>query len=223
MRLYITLLFICFTNFFYAQKHELGIFLGGTNYIGDIGKTSYIYPNELSGGIVYKLNLNPRIALRANASYFPISGNDNASNNSFRNEREYDFTNRISELAAGIEFNFLDYRIDTPSKTFTPYILAQIAVFNYKIVTDYSLNSVVYDNRNSFTLPVGIGFKGKLIGKFAYAFESGIRFTITDELDYTTDRIDELNFGGHGDDFYVFTGFSLIYSFGRPPCYAPLD
>jgi hypothetical protein len=30
----------------HAQIHEVGVFLGGSNYIGDIGPTTYISPNE---------------------------------------------------------------------------------------------------------------------------------------------------------------------------------
>ena len=35
-----------------AQIHEVGVFLGGSNYIGDVGKTNYINPNELSFGFL---------------------------------------------------------------------------------------------------------------------------------------------------------------------------
>ena len=225
------LLLTCFTSIMHSQKHELGFFLGGTNYIGDIGSTSYINPNEFAGGIVYKLNLNNRIALRANLSYFVITGDDANSNNSQREERfnglGASFENVISELGVGIEFNFFDYQIDVPSKNFTPYIMAEIAVFNYEVLSTFSDTDRVFDNKFSYSIPVGVGIKGKLIGNVGYAIESGIRFTFTDELDYTTDRFNEsidnrFDFGGNGDDFYVVTGFSLVYSFGRPPCYAPL-
>jgi hypothetical protein len=30
----------------YSQIHEVGVFLGGSNYIGDIGPTTYIASNE---------------------------------------------------------------------------------------------------------------------------------------------------------------------------------
>jgi hypothetical protein len=34
-----------------AQIHEVGVFLGGSNYIGDIGRTDYI-PNKLHLGTI---------------------------------------------------------------------------------------------------------------------------------------------------------------------------
>jgi len=81
------LLFTCLTSVLFSQKHEIGFFLGGSNYIGDVGRTTYISPNEFSGGFVYKLNLNYRIALRANVSYIPISGDDSKSNSTHRQQR----------------------------------------------------------------------------------------------------------------------------------------
>ena len=42
---------------------------------------------------------------------------------------------------------------------------------------------------------------------------------IIDDLDFTTTSIESLDFGGNNSDWYMFTGVSLIYTFGRPPCY----
>ena len=41
-----------------AQIHEAGIFVGGSNYIGDIGPTNYILPSNFAGGIIYKYNFS---------------------------------------------------------------------------------------------------------------------------------------------------------------------
>ena len=206
-----------------SQTHEIGIFAGGTNYIGDVGRTNYIYPNKLGGGIVYKYNLNPRIALRGTYTYIPVSGNDKNSENLFRQNRGYQFTNNIHEFAAGIEFNFFDYNISNYKTTFTPYILAEIAAFNYSSpIERTSPNTIRLKNKFSYSLPVGVGIKGRLDDHLAIAFEVGARITLIDDLDFTTDKINSLNFGGTGNDWYMFTGFSIVYSFGRPPCYKGL-
>ncbi|PKH50497.1 hypothetical protein CXF68_07225 [Tenacibaculum sp. Bg11-29] len=206
-----------------SQTHEIGIFAGGTNYIGDVGRTNYIYPNKLGGGIVYKYNLNPRIALRGTYTYIPVSGNDENSENLFRQDRGYQFTNNIHEFAAGLEFNFFDYNISNYKTTFTPYILAEIAAFNYSSPTERtSPNTIRLKNKFSYSLPIGVGIKGRLDDHLAIAFEAGVRLTLIDDLDFTTDKINSLNFGGTGNDWYMFTGFSIVYSFGRPPCYKGL-
>jgi hypothetical protein len=48
----------------HAQIHEVGVFLGGSNYIGDIGPTTYISPNEPAIGVLYKWNKSPRHSYR---------------------------------------------------------------------------------------------------------------------------------------------------------------
>ena len=206
-----------------SQTHEVGVFVGGTNYIGDVGRTNYIYPNKIGGGLIYKYNLNPRIALRGTYTYIPVSSKDSDAENLFRQNRGYQFTNNIHEFAAGLEFNFFDYNISNYNTTFTPYLLAEIAVFNYTSpVERASPTTIRLKNKFSYSLPVGIGIKGRLDDHLAIAFETGVRFTLVDDIDFTTDKIASLNFGGTGNDWYVFTGFSIVYSFGRPPCYKGL-
>ncbi|MDA1085073.1 MAG: DUF6089 family protein, partial [Bacteroidetes bacterium] len=60
----------------YAQRHEIGILVGGVNYIGEIGDTQYFNPKHLGYGIIYKRNLTQRIALRAQFSTGKFSAND---------------------------------------------------------------------------------------------------------------------------------------------------
>ena len=47
-----------------AQINEIGIFVGGSNYIGDIGPTDYISPNEPTIGLLYKWNRSTRHSYR---------------------------------------------------------------------------------------------------------------------------------------------------------------
>ncbi|SOS48317.1 conserved hypothetical protein [Tenacibaculum finnmarkense] len=203
-----------------SQTHEVGFFVGGSNYVGDIGRTNYIYPNKIGGGLIYKYNLNPRIALRATYSYIPVSGDDNQAKNAFRKQRGYVFSNTLHEFATGIEFNFFNYNISNYKTNFTPYILAEIAAFNYVSPSKrIDANTIRLKNKISYSLPVGVGVKGRLFKNFAAAFEIGARFTLVDDIDLTTDKINSLNFGGTGNDVYMFTGVSIVYSFGRPPCY----
>ncbi|MCG7502007.1 porin family protein [Tenacibaculum sp. Mcav3-52] len=218
--LILLILLACVVTPLQSQTHEIGFFAGGSNYVGDIGSTNYIHPNEFAGGLIYKYNLNPRIALRGTYTYMPISGNDNNADNAFRQNRGISFSNTIHEFAAGVEFNFFDYNISDYRTSFTPYILAEIAAFNYKSPEPTSSsNTVLLKNKFSYTIPVGIGLKGRLTDNFAIAFETGIRFTFVDDLDFTTDKINSLDFGGNGNDWYVFSGVSIVYTFGRPPCF----
>ena len=200
--------------------YEAGIFIGGSNYVGDIGRTHYIYPNKIAGAAFVKFNLNPRIALRATYSYIPIKGNDLEADTDFRRDRGMNFSNTINELAVGLEYNFYEYDISSDDKTWTPYILLELAGINYKyIISKPQPNQYQFDYKNAISIPFGVGIKSKLVGPLAFSLEAKFRYTFEDDLDYNTDKIDELNFGGTGNDWYMFTGFSLIYTFGRPACY----
>ena len=66
MRKFITLylLILCHLTGF-SQIHEMGMFLGGSNTISDIGSTHFIYSNSPAFGVIYKWNLTTRYALRA--------------------------------------------------------------------------------------------------------------------------------------------------------------
>ena len=204
-----------------SQTHEIGIFAGGSNYVGDIGRTNYIYPNEFSGGLVYKYNLNPRIAIRGTFSYFFLSGNDANSENTIRQQRGFSFKNSINEFAVGIEYNFYEYDLSSRDHTSTPYILLQMAAVDYETPRLKNPdNSYKFTRNTSVSIPFGVGFKTKVYGKIAFAIETTFRYTFTDELDYSTNRFSELDFGGTSNDWYMFSGISLVYTFGRPACFA---
>jgi hypothetical protein len=214
------LILISFSNVTLGQMYEVGISVGGSNYVGDIGRTGYLYPNKIGGAAFFKYNKNPRMALRATYSYLPITANDIDADTDFRRDRGLNFKNTINELAVGLEYNFYEYDLSTPGKTWTPYILLEFAAFNYKYITsEPQPDQYEYNSKNSFAIPFGVGFKSKLSSSLAFALETKFRYTFEDDLDFNNEKIAKLNFGGTGNDWYMFTGFSLIYTFGRPACY----
>jgi hypothetical protein len=214
------IIFINISGISLGQMYEAGVFIGGSNYVGDIGPTNYINFSKIGGAAFVKYNLNPRIALRATYSYLPIKANDLDADTDFRRDRAINFSNTINELAVGLEYNFYEYDISSDDKTWTPYLLLELAVINYKyIVSEPQPTQYQFDYKNAISIPFGVGFKSKLAGPLAFSLEAKFRYTFEDDLDYTTDKIDKLNFGGTGNDWYMFTGCSLIYTFGRPACY----
>ena len=42
-----------------SQTYEIGPLVGGTNFIGDVGRTNYVYPNTLGFGGLFKWNRSP--------------------------------------------------------------------------------------------------------------------------------------------------------------------
>ena len=217
----LSIIFISFSSILLGQVYEIGVSLGGTSYVGDIGSTKYINPNQLAGNVFFKYNYNPRIAFRGTLSYLPIKGDDAKADTDLRRNRGLNFTNTITEVAIGMEYNFYEYDISSEEKSWTPYILTELAAFNYSYVKsqDEETGENILGKRTSLAIPMGVGFKSKLSGNLAFSIETKLRYTFKDDLDYSTDKIPSLDFRGTGNDWYMFSGLSLIYTFGRPACY----
>ena len=112
-------IFILTTSVVSSQLYEIGGFVGGSNYIGDIGPEYYINPNSFMGGIIYKWNANPRIALRGTFTFTQLTSDDVNATNNERYERGIRFNNSLKELALGLEFNYFEYNLDDFRKTKT--------------------------------------------------------------------------------------------------------
>lgn len=199
--------------------NEIGAFAGGSNYSGDIGNETYISPNRLAGGIIYRRNLNERLTLRGTFSIYPLYDTDKNSSNPVRQNRGITFSNTIAEVAAGIEFNYLEYDITSYNKRFTPYLFAELTGFKYNIITSITNNQNNYASNIAYAIPFGIGFKGGIDRHWGYATELRVRYTFVDNLDYNDQDISKLNVGNPKfNDWYFFVGAGITYSFGRPPC-----
>ena len=70
-----------------------------------------------------------------------------------------------------------------------------------------------------------VGYKTTLGQNFVLAAEIGARYTFTDNLDGSnpnkvSENKDDVSFGNiNNNDWYVFTGITLTFTFGRKPCY----
>ena len=217
------ILFVLFSWLGIAQINEVGVFLGGSNYIGDIGRSTWIYPNSYAIGGVYKWNMHPRYSIRGNYTYSKLVGDDLQSNNSYRKNRGFEFQNSIHEVALGIEFHFFKYNLSKIGYTKTPYILLQGAVVNYSTVAyESTTNGTVAISKRTynFTMPVGIGYKTKLANNIGIAFETSFRYTFKDDIDGYPPIVDGVNVNySNNNDWYVFTGITIVYAFGREGCY----
>ena len=94
-----------------AQIHEIGVFAGGSNFVGDVGPTTYVSPNKLAFGLLYKWNKSPRHSYRFSYTQSKITSNDLDSKEASRNQRGYRFDNSIKEVSLGLEFNFFDFKV----------------------------------------------------------------------------------------------------------------
>lgn len=206
-----------------AQLHELGIFAGGSNFIGDVGKTSFIAPNNAALGIIYKWNKSKRHSWRFSAITSKVTGNDLESNILGREDRGYSFENNVTELSAGLEFNFFDFDLHQQPFFGTPYIYTGISYFKYNNI--YFIGNQQRSEKDSwaFAIPMTVGLKMKITNKLILGIESGARYTFVDDLDGSLPKsssLQSLQFGNtNSKDWYVFTGATLTYTFGQNPCF----
>jgi hypothetical protein len=210
-----------------AQTYEIGGFVGGANYIGDVGKTTYISPKTGVFGGVFKWNRSNRHAFRATLLFANIEGNDADSNDKRRKERGYSFSNTLTEFSLGIEFTFFDFNVHSQRIIGTPYLYTGFTYFGYDaLYKRQSTNKIVkFDNAGSLAIPMVIGYKTFISTNMLVGFEIGARYTFTDDLDGSNPvngLKDEpaLKFGNiNSNDWYVFTGVTVTFAFGRKPCY----
>ncbi|OGS78708.1 MAG: hypothetical protein A3G95_06840 [Flavobacteria bacterium RIFCSPLOWO2_12_FULL_31_7] len=211
----------CMTSF--GQIHELGVFVGGSNYIGDVGKTDYLAPNDAALGILYKWNKSTRHSWRFSYTQTSITAKDIESNVPSRNLRGYEIKNNIKELSAGLEFNFFDFDLHQEKFVISPYVYSGLSTFLYN--ETYVLNKVSNEDYQhySFAIPMIIGVKAKIANHLVLGLETGARYTFTDNLDGSNpknENFETLKFGNlNNKDWYVFTGFTLTYTFGKNPCF----
>lgn len=203
-----------------AQIHEVGVFLGGSNYIGDIGPTTYIAPTEPAFGLLYKWNKSPRHSYRFSYTQSDITSNDLDSEEASRNQRGYLFENNLKEVSLGLEFNFFDFNLHELRTKITPYVFSGVNYFSGK----YTLTNTKADisvegrteRRKSIAIPMVVGIKSNITPRFVLAVETGARYTLTDNIDGSFNQ----QFGNiNNNDWYVFSGVTLTYTFGEKPCY----
>jgi Domain of unknown function (DUF6089) len=206
-----------------AQIHEIGVFLGGSNYIGEVGKTNYINPNELAFGILYKWNKSPRHSYRFSLVQSQISANDLDSKEGRRRERGYKFTNNITEASVGLEFNFFKFNLHEMDRVTTPYVYSGISYFAYNELYVFNGETKIDYKDSALAIPIALGVKSNIMPHLILGAEVGVRFTYTDNLDGSNPKnqnLQSLQFGNvNSKDWYVFSGFTLTYTFGNKPCY----
>jgi len=204
-----------------SQINEIGVFVGGSNYIGEVGKSQYIDPNDGSIGLIYKWNMSPQIALRYSFTYAQISADNSTSSNEVLKNIPFKFTNSIKEFATGVEFNFFKYNLNQFKFMHTPYVFLNLALFSYRVEPALiAANFRDFQNKTSISFPFGVGYKFRIAHRLGLAIETRFNYTGRDNLEGDQTDINILNFNNpNNKDWYVLTGVTLVYAFGKRTCY----
>ncbi len=208
-----------------AQINEFGLYLGGSNFIGDVGATDYIAPSQLAIGAIYKWNRSTRHSYRISLTFSELEGIDKNSDDPSRQIRGLEFSNQIIELAAGIEFTFFDFNLHQGGFVSTPYIFTGVTATQHDNFYYNNLGEIQSEDSNSIAIgiPIVLGYKATISPSFVLALEVGARYIFSDELDGSVpdnSELESLSFGNlNNNDWYTFTGITLTYTFGKNPCY----
>ncbi|TSA50598.1 MAG: hypothetical protein D4R43_01975 [Sphingobacteriales bacterium] len=199
----IFLLLLISSNAF-AQKAEIGVFGGITNYLGDLSPVAFA-PSETrwAAGLVYKYNSDWHFTVRSALTYGLISGSDarNNAGQSFRIRRNLSFRTSIIEASLIGEYNLWGWQGESYTRTFTPYLEGGFAIFHFNPQAYYngawvdlqplgtegqglpSNKGLTTYRLTQLAIPLGIGVKVRLGEHWCVAADCAMRKTFTDYLD----------------------------------------
>lgn len=172
-----------------AQRHEIGLQLGVSNLVGDIGRTNYFLQkpilNDLSQmgvpinlGILYRMNLNPYQTLRFNLGYHNVQFDDRVAKENYRRYRQLHGTNSIYEADIIFEYNFFPVNEEHQSML-SPYVFGGLggmyanvaqAMLNNDFNRDASGNAIAPTNTSDFVTTA----KYQSAKKFTMAIPFGV-------------------------------------------------
>ena len=188
-----------------AQTNEVGVFIGGSLFHGDIGHIkaeNSIKDTRLVYGLEFKRNFNYHFGVHLSLKRGEIYAADENSSDLFVLTRNLSFKSKISEIGLIAEFNFKPYISRDNDYTSAPFVFAGITqfYFNPQALSDngiwYNLRplntegqeSDLYPTRklydlNGISIPFGIGYKIKLYNMITINLKWSWRITKTDYID----------------------------------------
>ena len=160
-------------------RYELGGMLGSGFYLGDANYSSLYKNNHLAGGLLFRYNLNPRMALKFDLMYTGISGNALELKNKYPDVtgQEWEFSNSVIDLGCQYELCFWGFGTGSGykgHKRLAPYIQMGMGF--------------TYGNKSfSMNIPIGFGIKYKLKERLNIGIDWSMHFSMTDKLDGISD------------------------------------
>ena len=202
------------------QKWEGGVFLGASQYQGDLNDLG---TKELNAayGILLRRHLTDRFALRGNLLLGKLAGSDlNVERNKVRG---FTYKSPLTEISVVGEFDILGkkrFKDNMFHKTFSPYLFlgAGAAITNptttYNEANNPGLKTLINEDKvlatkkNFFSMPIGAGIKMDLNEKWGINLELGKRYTFNDYVD----RVSKSG-NPNKKDTYIFAGLGITYKF----------
>src|SRR5690606_35832241 len=128
------------------------------------------------------------------------------------------------EASVGIEFNFWEFDLHRLQRQFSPYIYAGVAGLSYRVADHDKNDDLDSSRRMTLAFPFGLGVKGEVLPNLVVGAEIIARYSLVNDIDGSypekkPESGDYLVFGDYNtNDWYVFSGITLTYTFGKRPC-----
>ena len=223
------MIILLFTNNIAGQSRELGLFIGGSLFHGDVGylnAESSIIQTKTSFGFKVQRNLNYHFGLNLSANHGELFADDILSSDIYRVNRGLHFKSKITEIALISELNFRPYMSYNTEYNRTPYVFAGVAKYFYNPKAQgpdgnwYSLRplnnegqgSTIYPEREVYKLhgvsiPFGVGYKFNLYEFITLSFSMSWRITFNDYIDDVSTTYIEQNKPENQSDNNLTQGF----------------
>lgn len=189
-----------------AQFSELGVFAGGTNFLGDVGNQGLHLPQGGVVGVNFRHQFNTHYSLRFMGNFGQLANNDALSSWAQKKDRNQQFRASIWEVGAIVEINFLEFITGSRKMNHSPYLFGGISIFGFNPQGKYldgewydlqplgtegqgtSQNATGKYGLNGISVPFGMGYRWSLGNNFSCAIECGFRASSTDYLDDTSGK-----------------------------------
>jgi opacity protein-like surface antigen len=203
-----------------AQRFEAGMFVGGSNYIGDLADPKFIYSETgLAYGGLVRYHFSPRWTVRLGFTTGMLQGSDANTQNKIRG---FSFSGNVYEMNGLVEWNFLGKPAFSRNGMFSqrvdPYLFIGGALASFTVTAKAPPKTSPYpfpekDDRNvTVAIPVGGGIKFHLTEEFTLGVEYGNRFTNSDYVDGISTTANPKS-----KDWYMFGGITMSYIIGNDP------
>jgi len=192
----------------FAQRNaNFGIIGGISYYMGDINPSRHFYNPSPAVGIIYRVNINPRFAVRGNAYYTTVSGSDNDFPELLHPDRPFEpvtFSTSLLDLNLQTEFNFLPFTPNVGNFKYTPYVSAGLG-FTMALSGGSGAN-------HHLTFPFGIGAKLNISKRISTGFEWSFRKAFSDLIDGQENPTGVQSMI-HNNDWYSYLGIFITVKF----------
>ncbi len=210
LKLYLIGALLVMPLFSFGQFWEVGLFLGGSNYSGDLSPDLIqIAETHPAVGVIGRANVSKHWTIKGNAYYGRISGSDaKYATKEMNRDRNLSFASDILDIGINAEWNILPFQAGyTRKNKFTPYLFGGLSVFTFDpratyrnpktgVEASYRLQplgtegqeTTYYNDRHKYALtqisiPLGFGLKFNVHPNINIGLEVGARKTFTDYLD----------------------------------------